>query len=1385
MASRSDAANAGGSGSAASTTTAASTSSRDDGGSSNIVDTVVDAATDFVSEVAAAPGNISRDLQMGLGIIPKDQDYIDRTAATIERTQGSDAASRYASGQTDNGFQDNYNTPASAPATQTDFSGSETFGEAFAAARDTLGPGQTFTYDGASYSTAITGEDPALDAAIASQGAAGAAGAGSAAINQVALDNQSAAEEAMGLSTSVGFPDTAPASVIATGGPGTFTPGALPAGDPDSLDPRGNQIESPTGTGIGQPTVVTTDENDNVVTLSGNIPQDLLDQIGGAAGTTIEDLLPSNATAGVGLDNMNLQERLNLQEEMAERDPTGQSTATGVQLSDDFLSMSGGDVTPGTISGGSTIDVQVVDTPDGLQTVQAINQPGMETQFSTVKYTDAQGNEFNTLAEAQLSDAQELNRQLTGIQNIPTQSDYIAPAQPQVIQAGLSLPSLSDIGSGLSTAFNTITGAISDFDQGRKSADQINRENQAAYEREAFGPFGRDPETGQATPFETLPDGTMIRQGANPMAGLGITGVGLQDLEGLIGSGLYSAGEFFGKPTVTEREGQPDLIGPAEDNFLKRAGTTMMERADILGNRAFQDLDAGTQANLSNPVFPEGGGIDLPALGSKVVRTLPSAGAALTNPLIAGGLTVGDVGMSSDDAIESAVADGTLADLSQAEVQTLKDEARRTNTIPAALIGTISNLLPGRLGQNLLQRMGISAAEEFVQEGAFEPNIAQNTANMAMGIGPEFVFDPEAGTVGAVASGGASVATRGTAPNQAGGAGPNVGTTGPVQPASPAAGVISGQALTTPTQVDVSPTIQQPTAVQPVSPEQVPSVINIPGTDVVVQSVAPAQPPVQTDAAPSGLAALGTGGAFQLPTTGNVPQLPAPSNVDAQPSVPEIDVSQINRPNVDPEALTAAEILQNEIDIITTDTNTSADEASRGPASIALIEAAQNEGADVNVGDTRADVAGKIANQVALDNQAAAEAAMGRTGGISSAVPKAQMNDDAVASLSQGTVTQSAADLLNNPNRTQQEILDVARENGIVAGPGTGILPIDVITELTGRVNDPSLTVVDSSQVASDNQLSAEEAMGRVDISRINQPAGIPEGIGSLDAAVEAARQNLSPEGIINLEVAQTGDLSLETARKVAEDNNLSMQEVTNMGERAKGLEESKATGPSTEVDVAATVDVVDATPSANQLAAEEAMGRGTTEFVFDGEVLSPTDTEVSTEVETPAEGQTIEGTVGSRDVATVVDVPVDTSTTTPTDTTTTTPTTTTTTTPETIRAVRSTDTAPRDENEVEVEVEDPETGGPGVTTGDPEEEEVEVKIDTPDDDDDDDDDTAEDAPFECPEGFEAVQIDGEWRCQKIGDDTPKIGRMRPTGGSYYQPRRPSPATTAKAYRFR
>ena len=77
----------------------------------------------------------------------------------------------------------------------------------------------------------------------------------------------------------------------------------------------------------------------------------------------------------------------------------------------------------------------------------------------------------------------------------------------------------------------------------------------------------------------------------------------------------------------------------------------------------------------------------------------------------------------------------------------------------------------------------------------------------------------------------------------------------------------------------------------------------------------------------------------------------------------------------------------------------------------------------------------------------------------------------------------------------------------------------------------------------------------------------------------------------------------------------------------------------------------------------------------------------------------------------------------------------------------------------------------------------VVVEIDPPLDDDDDDDGPVaeEDAPFECPEGFVAVQINGEWRCQ-MEDDMPE--RVRPTGGAYYRPN-PNPNYGARAARTR
>ena len=95
--------------------------------------------------------------------------------------------------------------------------------------------------------------------------------------------------------------DTAPdLTFTPTGGPGTFTPGSLPAGDPDTLDPRGDQIVSPTGTGIGTPTTPV------------------------GANDTTEALL--NLTAGIGAGDVGL----------AEADATSKLLA-GEDLTDDDI----------------------------------------------------------------------------------------------------------------------------------------------------------------------------------------------------------------------------------------------------------------------------------------------------------------------------------------------------------------------------------------------------------------------------------------------------------------------------------------------------------------------------------------------------------------------------------------------------------------------------------------------------------------------------------------------------------------------------------------------------------------------------------------------------------------------------------------------------------------------------------------------------------------------------------------------------------------------------------------------------------------------------------------------------------------------------------------
>ena len=88
------------------------------------------------------------------------------------------------------------------------------------------------------------------------------------------------------------------------------------------------------------------------------------------------------------------------------------------------------------------------------------------------------------------------------------------------------------------------------------------------------------------------------------------------------------------------------------------------------------------------------------------------------------------------------------------------------------------------------------------------------------------------------------------------------------------------------------------------------------------------------------------------------------------------------------------------------------------------------------------------------------------SGAVGTGVPKAKMNEDALASGVENTVTRSAVNLVNKGfgNFTQDELLDVARRNGIIAGKGTGMMPAQVFAELSDRVKNATKIVTDLPQ---------------------------------------------------------------------------------------------------------------------------------------------------------------------------------------------------------------------------------------------------------------------------------------------------------------------------------
>jgi len=107
-------------------------------------------------------------------------------------------------------------------------------------------------------------------------------------------------------------------------------------------------------------------------------------------------------------------------------------------------------------------------------------------------------------------------------------------------------------------------------------------------------------------------------------------------------------------------------------------------------------------------------------------------------------------------------------------------------------------------------------------------------------------------------------------------------------------------------------------------------------------------------------------------------------------------------------------------------------------------------------------------------------------GSIPTGIPQAQMNEDALANINDNTVTRSAVNLVNKGfgNFTQEELLDVARRNGIISGKGTGTMPAQVFAELSDRVRRATKIVTDLPQ--SDTRLPLNlQSLKETDVEKV------------------------------------------------------------------------------------------------------------------------------------------------------------------------------------------------------------------------------------------------------------------------------------------------------------
>jgi len=293
--------------------------------------------------------------------------------------------------------------------------------------------------------------------------------------------------------------------------------------------------------------------------------------------------------------------------------------------------------------------------------------------------------------------------------------------------------------------------------------------------------------------------------------------------EGQIDPGLARAAGYSGN--------EPIAVG--DRNIISRAAGTVAEGLGRLSDRAFSNLSPAEREALTADILGEEG-FNLDALRaqtlSALVPTLASIsplglGAGVGPTLLAGGvLTAGETAEEALANVRNYAAENNLTPQETAALESQVLEYNAPAAFATGALGQLPFVMPGGIGRRAL----IGAAEEAFQEGYAEPQVAAGVTDLTLGtdtFGGQ--LDPNAAIVGALLGGGANVALGGGDTSPA-----LTSRTAPTQPAQPA---------------------------PPVAPTT-PGVLQIPGTDVVVNT-APVTPMIQAPTLRTP-APLGTGGTF-------------------------------------------------------------------------------------------------------------------------------------------------------------------------------------------------------------------------------------------------------------------------------------------------------------------------------------------------------------------------------------------------------------------------------------------------------------------------------------------------------------------------------------------